>query len=104
MTKIEQQEHRRDMVCRYYESGMSQKAFCETIHVPQSTFAYWVKRVRAEREESVSTNSLVPVGSFTSADSSPVMRIKAPSGVVVELDLPASGETIRMVLKAMEGV
>lgn len=101
MTKIEQEKHRRDMIRRYYESGMTQKAFCETYRVPQSTLGYWVRRLRTEKRESTETTSVVPVGSFIPTVISSVMRIKVPSGVVVELDLPASEETIRSVLTAV---
>jgi transposase-like protein len=38
---------------QYAESGLTQKAYCETHGINKSTFAYWLKKHRSQlREES----------------------------------------------------
>ncbi len=103
MTANNQSEERREMVRQFHESGMTQKDFAAFYGVTRSTLGYWVRRLR-ENEQSTETTSFVPVGAIMSPTRSTALRVIIRSGVTVELDLPASEETIRMVLKAAQSI
>jgi len=46
MTRIEREQHRREVVRTFRESGLTQKAFCEQRGLPLSTLRYWINRER----------------------------------------------------------
>lgn len=103
MTTNNHSEERREMVRQFYESGMTQKDFALVYGVTRSTLGYWVRRLRA-KESSTETASMVPVGSVMSPTRSAALRVITRSGVTVEMDLPASEETIQTVLKAVQSI
>ena len=103
MTREERRAQKIEMVHQFHESGMTQKAFAEYFGVPRSKLDYWVRVVR---KETAATNrpTMVSVGSVAIPSKSSALRVTTPSGVIVEVDLPASEEMIRTVLRAAEAV
>jgi len=102
MAAIDQSE-RREMVREFHESGMTQKDFAVLHGVTRSTLGYWVRRLRKEAEPD-RTAMMVPVGSIPSSPRREGMKITTRSGVVVEIELPASEETIQTILKAAAAI
>lgn len=103
MTKEEGRKQKKEMVRQFHESGMTQKAFAEYFGIPRSMLDYWVRVVRKETAATTRA-AIVPVGSMAIPSKSSALRVTAPSGIVVEINLPASEEMIRTVLRAVATV
>ena len=61
MTRIEREQHRREVVRTFRESGLTQKALCEQRGLALSTLRYWFSRERP-RKAQPQPATLVSVG------------------------------------------
>lgn len=94
-----QREDRWRKICREFrDSGMTQKAFCESRVLALSTLGYWLARLSVPPASSQSS-AFVPLGTVE-LNPRAVLRIRLGSDVVAELDLPADETVIRDVMKA----
>lgn len=97
MNKLEREARRRDVCRQYHESGMSQAAFCEENGIARSTLGYWL-RVESGANKPEARRMVVPVGSIAAGELRRSVRISAKTGVVVEVDLPASEAELSSIL------
>ncbi len=71
------------LVRDFYSSGKTHKAFCEQAGIRSSTFSYWIKKYKLEKE---------PAKGFVKIDTSQVsapnkeLEITYPNGVKVKAD------------------
>lgn len=98
-----EREERWVAICRkFYESGMTRKAFSEKRGIARSTLGYWLKRLPASAS-SAPASEFVAMGTVELGRTS-TLRIRLGGEVVAELDLPADQAVIRDVLKAAASV
>lgn len=84
------------LIAQWEESGMTQVEFCHTRNIPKSTFYYWHKKYKEEKEGC--QNSFIPVTvkeSVPSSCSEPEITITYPNQVQVTLSKGSSVEYIR---------
>jgi hypothetical protein len=101
MDEKKAREHRRREICRQFRlSGLTRKAFCEKTGIGLSTLGFWLRKERTEKAKS-SDDKMVPVGSVTPSELRHTLRIRVKEDIVIELDLPASEQEIRTVLRSV---
>ena len=79
---MEQQEDMLRLVAVYEQSGVSQKAFCESAGLNLSRFGYWVRKVRKERE---SVAGFIKVDTAALPIPAPELELLYPNGVKLKL-------------------
>ena len=96
--KKEREHHRKEVCRRFRTSGEMRKTFCQKNGIALSTLGLWLQKERTSKHPS--TNSeMVAVGSMKLAKHRRTLRIRTKKGIVIELDLPATEEDIRTVLR-----
>ena len=94
-----QRKDRWRKICREFrDSGMTQKAFCESRGLALSTLGYWLKRLSVPAS-SPQPSAFVPMGNVELSPRA-VLRIRLGGAAVAELDLPADPTVVRDVMKA----
>jgi hypothetical protein len=92
-------EHGRQEICRQFRaSGLTRKAFCEKNGIGLSTLGFWLRKERSNKRPATGT-PLVSVGSVKASDLHRALRVRVKEDIVIELDLPASEQEIRAVLR-----
>ena len=89
------------------ESGLSQEHFCQQEKISSSTFSYWLRKYRQEKEASASkSNSFVPVelsppaSSIEDSSEAPVnILISYPNGIRVNCPESISTEKLIELIK-----
>jgi len=95
------QEHRRREVCRRFQaSGLTRKAFCEENGFALSTLGFWLQKERSRKLPAKGT-PMVPVGTVKPSELYRTLRIRVETDIVIELDLPATEQEIRTVLRSV---
>ncbi len=101
MDNRQEREERRRQVCRQFlESGLTRKAFCEKHGVGLSTLGFWLQKERAEKQ-TLTDGKMVAVGSVKPSELRQILRIRVREHIVIELDLPATEQDIRTVLRSV---
>jgi len=94
-----QREDRWRKICQEFrDSGMTQKAFCESHGLALSTLGYWLKRLSVPASNPQSS-AFVAMGTVELSPRA-VLRIRLGGAAVAELDLPADETVVRDVMKA----
>ena len=93
---IEQKEEMLRLVAVYEQSGVSQKAFCQSAGLNLSRFGYWVRRVRRERETAA---GFVKVETTLASHPAIELELVYPNGVKIKLqeaNLPLISQLLRL--------
>ena len=99
-SKVEREHHRKEICGQFRESGLTRKAFCEKHGIGLSTLGFWLRKERSTNQES-NDGSMVVVGSVKASALHRALRIKIKQNIVIELDLPATEQEIRTVLRSV---
>ncbi|MHB2149994.1 IS66 family insertion sequence element accessory protein TnpA [Calditrichota bacterium LG25] len=64
----------------YYQSGLSQPAFCRQQGLNKSTFLYWLKKYRKEKQ-----NDFLPIN-VTESKTSFNLELDLPNGIKIRIE------------------
>jgi hypothetical protein len=91
------EDNRFELCGEYRDSGVTQKAFCESRGISRSKLTYWLKKER-EREQAVAFVKVKP--SVRQSEPS-VLRIRIGDRVTVELDHSIGGDELKKILEVV---
>lgn len=97
MEREDIQEKRIELCAEYRNSGLTQKAFCESRGISRSKLTYWLKKER-ERKQSA---TFVQVKPSVPECEPGVLRIKIGERVTIELDDSMGGEELKKILSVV---
>ena len=101
MDEKKAREQRRQEICREFRSsGLTRKSFCTKTGIGLSTLGFWLRKERTEKAK-LTGDKMVPVGSLQPSDLHHALRIRVKEDIVIELDLPATEQEIRTVLRSV---
>ena len=83
------------LFCKWQESGKSKAAFAESEGIPKQTFYYWCKKFDGDDVPTASSSPISLLAIDSPGGASPVVRIRYPSGVCVELFGAMDAVTVR---------
>lgn len=79
------------------ESGLSQREFAFSRHIPLSTLCSWLRKHRpAIAQAPAQSPEVIPVGTFF--EPAPVLEIEFPGGEILRLGAGVRGEDLRTAL------